>query len=167
MLLSLERVNATPSLNIPGLQACTMVMRWISFPRGIVCFVSAALMFHLISFLATERTLQQQTASGFFLYNLLHFLTMPGWARTGREHQLCPGEGGFRSGFCRCTFWGDGEVGGILAFFPPKNLSLGAFKCILATSMLRELANHCPVTGRKWSLLFIYNANSEVSPEVW
>ncbi|KAG8508916.1 Utrophin [Galemys pyrenaicus] len=46
---------------------------------GDVCFVPAALMFHLISFLAVERALRQQAAGSIRLLNEpLHFLTTPG-----------------------------------------------------------------------------------------
>lgn len=136
------------------------------FP-GDVCHVSAALMFHLISFLATECTPLRQQAFGSTTCSLSGHAVLSKyrlWASAGGL-PLCRLYVLLFFFFLKKKNWE--EVEGIPVSFclAPKPLYLS--NAFLETSMLRELANHCPVTGRKWSLLFIYNANSEVSPEVW
>lgn len=136
-----------------------------SLPSGEVGFVSSALVFRLISSWLRSALLscsRQRLAA----LQLASFLATPGWAGPGWEHLLGTALGGVRQCFC--------QIKKLTASQPPflQNLnpplpSLYLSNAFLETSMLRELANHCPVTGRKWSPLFIYNANSEESSEVW
>lgn len=69
------------------------------FP-GDVCYVSAALMFHLISFLATERVLLSSSRQR-LAQQLAYCLPKPCWATAGWEHLPW---GGFLRGVCLCFF---------------------------------------------------------------
>lgn len=134
-----------------------------SLPPGEVGFVSSALVFRLISSWLRSALLscsRQRLAA----LQLASFLATPGWAGPGWEHLLGTVWVAFVSVFVKSRSWRNPTQPPFLQNLNPPLYLSNAF---LETSMLGELANHCPVTGRKCSLLFIYNANSEESSEVW
>lgn len=136
-----------------------------SLSPGEVGFVSSALAFHLISSWLRSALLPCRRRQRLAALQLPSFLATPGWAGPGCEHLLGAVWVAFVSVFVRPRSWRNPSLLFSRTLTPPPPLYLS--NAFLETSMLRELANHCPVTGRKWSLLFIYNANSEESSEVW
>lgn len=160
------RLTATPSPHVNQLSGMHLGSGGggaHSLSPGEAGFVSSALVFHLISSWLRSTLLscsQQRLAA----LQLASFLATPGWAGSGCEHLLGAVWVVFVSVFVKSRSWRNPSLLFSRTLTPPPCIFQMHF---WNRACSRELANHCPVTGRKWLLLFIYNANSEESSEVW